>query len=264
MTGARQLLGAALAIAALAGGCGGSEREEERVRAAILDVYIAFVKGDGPGVCDGFTTELVDELNAQIEANYPEVGDRTCPEAIELLVPEGAAQLVDEARSKAEVTDVDVDGDRATARIGSVEQSGPGDRIELTKVGDDWLISDPGEELTPAAPSDGATRESVSKPEAIDRADEFCRETRAALVALGRPPTYAQLARARPYEQRSAEIEREPLLALEALLPPSRDRRLYDEFVASLRLSRELGLEAIEHLEAGRATVADTFGSAKP
>lgn len=97
----------------------------------------------------------------------------------------------------------------------------------------------------------------MSKSEAIARADAICRDTRAALVALGRPPSYDDLARARAYEERSAAIERGPLGALDALSPPPRERRLYEDFVEALGLARELALEAIEQLEADGLETAE-------
>lgn len=135
----RPLLVSILAALAL-GACGGDssesepESEADRVRATVDALYEAMGDRDAEGVCD--------QLNAAAQEQIAKGGlgseGRTCVEGFEgfFEASEEAGGL--DAPRNAEVVDVEVDGDRATATV----EFGPGQRgdIPLAKVEGEWKL----------------------------------------------------------------------------------------------------------------------------
>jgi hypothetical protein len=118
---------AALSIAAFAG-CGpfGGGPED-----AVKDFSEALADGDGEKACD----QVTDEYKEQ------ELGGDDCEQNIE----DAADELKDEDKDKlrdVEVSDVEEDGDKATAKV-KLEGEDE-DEVELEKVDGDWKISGEG------------------------------------------------------------------------------------------------------------------------
>ena len=112
---------AALSLVAFAG-CGGGGPED-----TIKDYLDAAADGDADKACDLVTDDFVDE----------ELGG-DCEEAIE----QAGDELDDEQKDKirdAEISDVEEDGDKATAKLEIEDQED--DEVELEKVDGDWKIS---------------------------------------------------------------------------------------------------------------------------
>jgi hypothetical protein len=125
-------------LAALLVGCGGdgsSGSDEEQIEATIKNYFAAFADGDGDKSCE----QLTDEARENLEKGLEGVGTGKCED-----LPEAMKQLPDEQRNElkklkdAEVTDIKVTGDTATA-VPTLEGE-RGNEVKLRRVGDDWKI----------------------------------------------------------------------------------------------------------------------------
>ena len=123
----------AVLVAALllpAAGCGKSE--EDKARATVEDYLEAISKGDGDKACDLVSSRT----RKRIESS----GTRTCPETFKSL-NQGPGKAVLGAFKDAEVKDVKVNGDRATADI---ELRGLKRKTNLRKEDGDWKLDSTG------------------------------------------------------------------------------------------------------------------------
>jgi hypothetical protein len=118
---------AALSLAAFAG-CGpfGSGPED-----AVKDFSEAVADGDGEKACDLVTDEYAEQ----------EFGGDECEEQVEQFGEQASDEDKDKLRD-VEVSDVEEDGDKATAKV-KIEGEDE-DEVELEKVDGDWKISGEG------------------------------------------------------------------------------------------------------------------------
>lgn len=135
----------AAGLAALAVGCGESEREDSAAedRAAVrrtVSAYLrAYSSGEGERACALYTPEL----RAIAERKARARGAGSCARVLSIVGPElvaGAprarrAALVDRVTDPAQVR-VRLRGDRASAAL----SDRPSTHLELRRVGDRWLI----------------------------------------------------------------------------------------------------------------------------
>jgi hypothetical protein len=134
----RSSAAAALAlIAALgAGGCGEgkSQSDPDAARAAVSGFSSAFGSGDGSKACDLLTpaaqAAIVKRVKVLTAAN-------DCPTAIKRL-HDAAGSQVTSAFATARVSDVQVKGAGATARLTAAGHSAP---VALTKQDGDWKLT---------------------------------------------------------------------------------------------------------------------------
>ena len=126
---------AALIAAALVAlpGCG--ESEEDKVADTIQSYLKAFTEGDGEKAC-GFLSE--DTRRAFVAQVGTLLRTNDCGRALE-QVRKGVRRQALDALKEARVSNVKVDGERATA---TVEARGRSSRTELAKTEGDWKISD--------------------------------------------------------------------------------------------------------------------------
>jgi hypothetical protein len=116
----------ALAVAALALGCG-RESEEDQVRTTLDEFAAATANKDYQALCDElFATKLVEEVRQTV--------------ACELALKN--SDLARAQKPKLEVLRVKVDGEKATAdvRTSAANQRPSRDTVELIREGDDWRI----------------------------------------------------------------------------------------------------------------------------
>jgi hypothetical protein len=106
-------------------GGGDAEAAEQTVR----DYIDGIVSGDGGKVCDQFTSAGREELD--------EIGG--CEELFDGLLTALSDEQKDEIRQAD--PEVEVNGDRATATVPSIEGDGE-ETINLSKEGGEWKISD--------------------------------------------------------------------------------------------------------------------------
>jgi hypothetical protein len=120
----------ALALGAVA--CGGEDgADESAVKRRVNGLYDAFAAKDASKVCDSLTEERQREIEGRS-------GGRSCSRTLDLLLSFRGSDL--RRLRKAEVTDVSIDGDMATA---TVEYKGRGGvSLGLTKQSGDWKVSD--------------------------------------------------------------------------------------------------------------------------
>jgi hypothetical protein len=120
-------LAACLAIA----GCGGSDDEGE-VRDAVNGLYAGFAKRDSDRVCASLTKKQREVVTKGAGTS----GARSCEQvmSIALSFVGDALKNADEAK----VTEVEVDGDKATA---TVEYRGKPGRLALAKEDGKWRVS---------------------------------------------------------------------------------------------------------------------------
>jgi Putative lumazine-binding len=131
--------GIALVLAALLIGCGGdgkSGSDEEQIESTIKDYFAAFADGDGGKSCG----LLTDEARAAMEKGLKGLGvGGSCED-----LPKAMDQLPDEQKDQidklkdAEVTDIKVTGDTATA-VPTLDDE-RGNEVKMRRVGDDWKI----------------------------------------------------------------------------------------------------------------------------
>jgi hypothetical protein len=118
---------AALSLAAFAG-CGpfGGDSPED----VIKDFSEAVADGDGGKACDLVTDDYKEEI-----------GGDNCEEQVEQIGEAASDEEKDKLRD-VEVSDVEEDGDKATAKVKAEGEDE--DEVELEKVDGDWKISGEG------------------------------------------------------------------------------------------------------------------------
>lgn len=124
-----RLLTALVLAAAVLGACGGGG-EEEDIEAVVSDFSAALLDTDGPKACALLTEAAIEELTQQ-----PEVA--ACEKAVD-----GAGEPTDDDRENLEdpeVTDIEVDGDTATAQVTATGEEGES-RTRFRRVDGDWKI----------------------------------------------------------------------------------------------------------------------------
>jgi hypothetical protein len=125
------------ATVALAG-CGGDDdqgRDEAKVKRTVDGLYDAFAAKDARKVCASLTAARQREIERQ--ARVGGQGRGSCARTLSFALAFLGNQL--KGLKSARVTDVRVDGDKATA---TVEYRGKKGDLGLAKKGDDWLVSD--------------------------------------------------------------------------------------------------------------------------
>ena len=120
-------------LGALSAGCGGAS-DTDAVRATIIGYLDALASGDGGRACDQLTGEQVRAVVSIAIEQVPELGALTCAEAVASLAEQLGADEKATLRD-AEVFDVTIDGETATASIGT------GVPIALRRADGRWLIS---------------------------------------------------------------------------------------------------------------------------
>jgi hypothetical protein len=116
----------------LAVGCGGSDDDPEDVVRTYLE---AVADGDGEKACDQLTGEAKRQAVDFLSSQAPEFGATSCEDGLDQLSENLGEDEKDILREPGEAT-VEIDGDSATVTF--EEATTP---AELTKSGDDWLIS---------------------------------------------------------------------------------------------------------------------------
>ncbi|HEX8073739.1 MAG TPA: DUF4878 domain-containing protein [Thermoleophilaceae bacterium] len=121
------------AIAALAlGGCGGGESDD--AKSALQDYVDAFAKGDGDRACSLLTKSTRDTFAARVA---PITKSKDCATSIDKLSKQAGPELLG-ALKDAKVSDVKVDGDRATAKLKSGSST---TTTQLRKEDGDWKVA---------------------------------------------------------------------------------------------------------------------------
>ena len=129
------ILSAVLALASGAAACGSSEDDKKEVEKTINGLYDAFAKKDGDKVCDSLSQKQKDALTRGTRRSG---GGQSCEDILGFtfaFLPSKRLQ----ATKNAKVTDVEIDGDKATA---TVENQGKRGGIGLVKEDGKWLVSD--------------------------------------------------------------------------------------------------------------------------
>jgi hypothetical protein len=125
------VLALALALAACGGG---SDGEEEAVRGAVDRLYSALAEKDAGGVCEALARKQR-EVVARGGGTKPRA---SCEQVMGVALNfVGRGKGLEDA-DQAQVSDVEVDGDRAVA---TVEFKGRSARLELRKEDGDWKVS---------------------------------------------------------------------------------------------------------------------------
>jgi hypothetical protein len=242
---------------ALAGvGCGGGEEEEEAVEASVREFWAAFVDGDPRAFCDALAPEALDQVFANLDRTAPQTAGADCPRAFATVAPELPEGFRAQAR-EIEVTDVRVDGDRATAQVRPRAATQPGgDEVGLRRSGDRWLISVTpltGTEETGTSPAPA----NVTREEAIERADALCAQAAQRSDELVDELDLSDPADQRALDERSLEIERDLGDGLATLSPPAEQRPTFDRFAVSVDLAADLREDGLEAVAAGDQQAAD-------
>lgn len=251
----RRMLLALVLGAALAGAsCGGGE--EEAVEASVREFWAAFVDGDAPAFCDALAPEALDQVFANLDRTAPQAAGADCPTAFATVAPEFPESFRAQAR-ELEVTEVRVDGDRATAQVRPSAATQPGsDEVRLRRSGDRWLISvapltREGEAGTTPAPAN------VTREEAIERADALCAQAAERSDELVDELDLSDPADQRALDERSLEIERDLADGLATLAPPADERPTFDRFAVSVDLAADLREDGLEAVAVGDQQAAD-------
>jgi hypothetical protein len=107
--------------------------------AAVIQEYSAAIAdGDGGDACDRLTEDAQEQIADEAE------GDGSCEEVIELVSGFLNDEQKDDLRD-IEPTDVEIDGDTATATVPEVGEQGQEEEVELVREDGDWRISNPGD-----------------------------------------------------------------------------------------------------------------------
>lgn len=121
-----------VAVAAFGlGACGGSD--EDDVRAAVNDFRDAVREKDSEAVCQSFTDKALEDA-------FRQKGDEARKRCTD-FIKESADQRAKEAEKDFEITEVKVDGEKATVKTKSEGQES---QAKLEKVDDEWKIADSG------------------------------------------------------------------------------------------------------------------------
>ncbi len=118
---------AALGLAA----CGGSD--EDDVRAAVNDFRTAVREKDSEAVCQSFTDKALEDA-------FRQKGDEARKRCAD-FIKQSADQRAKEAEKDFEITEVKVDGDKASVKTKSEGQES---QAKLEKVDEEWKIADSG------------------------------------------------------------------------------------------------------------------------
>ena len=126
------LVAAVLAFALSA--CGEDKEEQAAARKAVSDLYTALAAKDGKGVCRGLSAEGKQAFAKATRAPGEEA--QSCETLFDfaLTFSEGLQNV-----GKADVTDVDVDGDKARAKV-KFDNRNEGD-VNLVKEGGRWKLN---------------------------------------------------------------------------------------------------------------------------
>jgi hypothetical protein len=133
----RSLAACAVALSLSAGliACGGSSGDDKtKVENRVNSLYDAFSEKDSKQICDSLT----DKQKSQITRRTAKSGKKqSCEQVMGFALAFLGNQLKDAKNAK--VTDVKVDGDKATA---TVTYKGKKGRLGLSKQDGEWLVSD--------------------------------------------------------------------------------------------------------------------------
>jgi hypothetical protein len=131
---AARALGAVLiALVLTASGCGGKS-DSEAARAAVTGFTKAFGKGDGAKACKLLTPAARDAFLKRVKVL---TGTSDCAKALK-GVHDAAGRQVTDAFEAAKVSDVEIKGSNATAKVTA---SGASTTVGLKKQGDKWLLT---------------------------------------------------------------------------------------------------------------------------
>jgi len=125
---------ACCALAVTLGACGGGGNDEDDVRKAVNGVYDALASKDAKKVCGS----LSEQGREQIARTTGRSGKRMSCESVFGLGFAFAGETFKDAR-EAEVTDVEIDGDEATATVKFKGKTGD---VSLVKENGDWKLDD--------------------------------------------------------------------------------------------------------------------------
>ena len=124
----------ALAAGVTACGGGGGGDDKTKVEDRVNTLYDSFASKDEKGIC----SSLSDKQKKEITKSGNRGGKKqSCEEIMKFALAFLGDQLKDAKNAK--VTDVKIDGEKATA---TVEYKGKKGRLGLAEDGGDWLIDD--------------------------------------------------------------------------------------------------------------------------
>jgi hypothetical protein len=137
----------ALAVALLAGGCGGSDApksDADAVAQVLKDAAGAVADRDGDKACSHLTPDAQRQAQLQFGAGGQAFGDVGCPE----LISRATAFLTPLDRKRIESLEpanIQVDGTSASGTLAAGAGAAPGQQtsvqLNLQKAGADWKIS---------------------------------------------------------------------------------------------------------------------------
>jgi hypothetical protein len=124
----------ALATGVAACGSGSSADDEDQVKDRVQTLYTGFAEKKPDQICDSLTDKQKDTITKRPGASGKK---QSCEEVMKLVLGLAGNQLKDVGKSK--VSDVKVDGEKATATVSFRGRKG---KVGLAKEDGDWLISD--------------------------------------------------------------------------------------------------------------------------
>jgi hypothetical protein len=131
MRRAKAILAPVVLVLALAG-CGGGD--EDDVKSTLRSYLDAFAKGDGSKSCDLMTTKT----RAQFVDRVKVITDTSdCGKSIEAIRKQ-AGTTVMKALEETEISEVEVDGDRASAKLTNGANTS---RAQLEKEDGEWRVA---------------------------------------------------------------------------------------------------------------------------
>jgi hypothetical protein len=130
------LLAATVAVSAGIAACGGGGGgdDQAKVEGTVHDLYNGFADKDEGKICDSISDAQKKKLTSR---PGPSGKKQSCEDVMKLVVGLAGNQLKDVGNSK--VTDVKIDGEKATATVSFKGRKG---KVGLAKQGDDWKIDD--------------------------------------------------------------------------------------------------------------------------